>query len=681
MKKNLSPSLFALTLLAVALLPSMRAESQPQAKGLVQLQSSTPGIGQAGHMRIGGTGLFGAVGIGVLQPAYALEVAGGTSMLGFHMPVDAGAGRVLTSDADGNGSWAPLPDPVDVLWQSSGANIYFSTGNVGIGLTSPTFPLTVTTPASGRVISATHTATSGIASGVFGQISTTSGGHGVFGLANSSSGTTYGVYGQSNSTSGTGVYGTAPASSGTTYGGRFLNSSSGGIGVFGWAESPSGATRGVFGQSSSASGIGVQGAATAGSGTTYGGQFVSSSPNGFGVFGWAESPSGATRGVFGQSSSTGGVGVYALASATSGSSYGVFSVTSSPSGTGVYAGATATTGTNSAVYAENNSTSGRGLTALAVQGTGVTYGVWGQSDSVFGTGVYGLANAQAAGGSYGVHGVSRGAGGIGVFGAVQSDTNNSYGVVGRSLTGRGVYGEAITASGAGIGVYGRSAGLSGIGIVGEAQSGTGVYGFTLSNGGVGVYAEGPMLSVWGNALSGDGRGVLGSRPASGSGHGVYFNNGLGGTGTKAFQMDHPIWPETHILNHFCTEGPEPYNVYRGNVVTDAKGFATISLPDYFDQINRDPTYHLTVIDDGEDFVMAKVVSEVQGNRFTIRTSQPRVKVSWRVDGIRNDRWIREHGFRAEQEKAEESKGKYLSPELYGAPEEQGVHYVPPPKAQ
>lgn len=633
MKKNLSPSLFALTLLAVALSPSMRAESQPQAKGLVQLQSSTPGIGQAGHMRIGGTGLFGAVGIGVLQPGYALEVAGGTSMLGFHMPVDAGAGRVLTSDAHGNGSWAPPPDPVEVLWQSSGANIYFSTGNVGIGLTSPTFPLTVTTPASGRVISATHTATSGIASGVFGQISTTSGGHGVFGLANSSSGTTYGVYGQSNSTSGTGVYGTAPASSGTTYGGRFLNSSSGGIGVFGWAESPS----------------------------------------------------GATRGVFGQSSSTGGVGVYAQASAMSGSTYGVFSVTNSPAGTGVYAGATATTGTNSAVYAENNSTSGRGLTALAAQGTGVTYGVWGQSNSVFGTGVYGLASTQTAGGSIGVHGIARSPGSIGVFGEVQADATNSYGVAGRSFAGRGVSGEAITVSSSGIGVYGRSAGSTGSGLYGVADSatgtGVGVYGTAISTGGTGVWGESESRGVRGVASQSSGVGVFGSNPGGGSGHGVFFSNGLGGTGTKAFQMDHPLWPETHILNHFCTEGPEPYNVYRGNVVTDAKGFATISLPDYFDQINRDPTYHLTVIDDGEDFVMAKVVSEVQGNRFTIRTSQPRVKVSWRVDGIRNDRWIREHGFRAEQEKAEESKGKYLSPELYGAPEEQGVHFVPRPKAQ
>jgi hypothetical protein len=45
--------------------------------------------------------------VGVLNntPAYALDVSGTTSMTGFHMATSASAGKVLTSDASGNGTW------------------------------------------------------------------------------------------------------------------------------------------------------------------------------------------------------------------------------------------------------------------------------------------------------------------------------------------------------------------------------------------------------------------------------------------------------------------------------------------------------------------------------------------------------------------------------------------------
>ena len=37
------------------------------------------------------------------------------------------------------------------------------------------------------------------------------------------------------------------------------------------------------------------------------------------------------------------------------------------------------------------------------------------------------------------------------------------------------------------------------------------------------------------------------------------------------------------------------NVYNGNVTTDANGDATVILPDYFEALNRDFLYQLTVI--------------------------------------------------------------------------------------
>lgn len=182
--------------------------------------------------------------------------------------------------------------------------------------------------------------------------------------------------------------------------------------------------------------------------------------------------------------------------------------------------------------------------------------------------------------------------------------------------------------------------------------------------------------VSGSVNNGHGYGIVGAKSGTGSGYGVFFSNGLGGSGTKSWIMDHPLKPETHILNHFCAEGPEPYNVYRGNVVTDAKGYASVELPDYFESINRDPSYHLTVIDNSDDFVMAKVVDEVRNNTFRIRTSKPGVKVSWRIEAVRSDKWVEKYGYREVVEKKGTEVGRYISPELYGMPETQGWFYRP-----
>ncbi len=105
---------------------------------------------------------------------------------------------------------------------------------------------------------------------------------------------------------------------------------------------------------------------------------------------------------------------------------------------------------------------------------------------------------------------------------------------------------------------------------------------------------------------------------------------------------------------------------------------TTALPDYFDSINRDFRYQLTVVDDGEreDFVLVKVVRKIRNNEFTIRTSAPHVEVSWEVKAIRNDRWVQKYGYQTVQEKEDEIKGKYLSPELYGLPKERGIFYHP-----
>ncbi len=165
---------------------------------------------------------------------------------------------------------------------------------------------------------------------------------------------------------------------------------------------------------------------------------------------------------------------------------------------------------------------------------------------------------------------------------------------------------------------------------------------------------------------------------------VYFNGDLDVTGTitkggGSFKIDHPLDPENKYLYHSFVESPDIMNIYNGNVVTDDKGYAVVELPEWFEALNRDFRYQLTVIDtaDSDDFVLAKVVSELHDNEFTLRTSAPHTKVSWQVTGIRQDPWAERNRIPVEEDKLPDDQGKYLHPELYGQPAEMGVHYRQP----
>jgi hypothetical protein len=116
------------------------------------------------------------------------------------------------------------------------------------------------------------------------------------------------------------------------------------------------------------------------------------------------------------------------------------------------------------------------------------------------------------------------------------------------------------------------------------------------------------------------------------------------------------------------------NVYNGNVVTDGDGFATVELPEWFEALNRDFRYQLTVLDeaDGPGFVQVKVVRKVAGNSFSIRTSTPRVEVSWQVTGIRRDPFAEKHRIPVEELKPKDERGTYLHATAWGAPAAMGL---------
>jgi hypothetical protein len=111
------------------------------------------------------------------------------------------------------------------------------------------------------------------------------------------------------------------------------------------------------------------------------------------------------------------------------------------------------------------------------------------------------------------------------------------------------------------------------------------------------------------------------------------------------------------------------NIYNGNVSTDANGFATVEMPAWFEALNADFRYQLTVIG---QFAQAIVASEMQNRKFTIRTDKPNVKVSWQVTGIRHDPYAVAHRTPIEEPKPVSEQGHYLHPELYGAGEDQRV---------
>ena len=157
------------------------------------------------------------------------------------------------------------------------------------------------------------------------------------------------------------------------------------------------------------------------------------------------------------------------------------------------------------------------------------------------------------------------------------------------------------------------------------------------------------------------------------------NLDVGGTITKGggtFMIDHPLDPENMILRHSFVESPDMMNIYNGNVTTGVDGFAAIKLPDYFEALNKDFRYQLTVIG---QFAQAIVSDEIRNNRFTIQTDKPNIKVSWQVTGIRKDPWAEKNRIVVEEHKSPETQGFYLHPDVYGQPETRSIEWAKHPE--
>jgi hypothetical protein len=193
-------------------------------------------------------------------------------------------------------------------------------------------------------------------------------------------------------------------------------------------------------------------------------------------------------------------------------------------------------------------------------------------------------------------------------------------------------------------------GVTGVSLTGPdggyAYMGAGVF----AQGYYGIYADG---NPYAGLFNGD----------------VYVSGNLGKSG-GSFKIDDPIDPENKYLYHSFVESPDMMNIYNGNVVTDGTGTAIVTMPDYFDALNRDYRYQLTVV--GQP-AQAYIASKMAERAFTIKTDKPNVEVSWQVTGIRQDAWANAHRIPVEESKAETEKGHYLHPELFGHEGEAAIH--------
>ena len=311
-----------------------------------------------------------------------------------------------------------------------------------------------------------------------------------------------------------------------------------------------------------------------------------------------------------------------------------------------------------------------------------------------------LENTSSSSSTYGIIGTSRGRDGLfdifdlddpgfvypaGVYGE-----SNTTGIVGQA--GAGVLGRAVsggTNNGIGGWFQGNSVGAIGVGYQ-DGQAG--ILGLSGLNGMEGAIWGGLFLGAPNN--DGDNAGLMAAAfgakygglfygsnnnttpdnaalraVANGADYAGYFNGDVNIVGqfsssNKFFKIDHPQDPTNKYLYHSVVESSEYKNFYDGIVTTDGSGYARVQLPDYFEALNQDFRYQLTVIG---TFAQAIVAEKVQNNEFVIRTDQPHVEVSWQVTGVRKDPYALAHPLVPEVEKEPANRGTYLHPEVYGRP--------------
>jgi len=341
------------------------------------------------------------------------------------------------------------------------------------------------------------------------------------------------------------------------------------------------------------------------------------------------------------------------------------------------------TSTASAVIGNSTST-----IFAAVSGGGPAIGVFGNASGASGSGVYGS-------GATGVVGVSTGTGPGGSFTGWTAPAGSGLkGMDGASTTGGNSDpnsgtdgGDGLVVAGGASGYTSTASGEAGAGISAVAGLGRIIYVGEGVSGELGVggsFTGGANLGVLYGGAGGDGidaQAGLNQGTSEPDGYAGNFTGDLNvsgaiSAGTKDFKIDYPLDPANKYLVHASVESSEMKNMYDGTITTDGRGQATVQLPEWFEVLNTDFRYQLTVIG---QFAQAIIGHKIENNRFEIRTSAPNVEVSWQVTGVRQDAYAKAHPLVVEQEKDARLRGFYIHPELYGAPAEKQIEWARHPQ--
>lgn len=399
---------------------------------------------------------------------------------------------------------------------------------------------------------------------------------------------------------------------------------------------PSNPATGVWAETASPTGNGIRARATATTGTATAGYFEALATNAISVYAVGENP------IYADTSGENSVAIRARSLSSAGSPTSLRSTNSSQNGIGVYSSVDNGSGTPIAIYSISPANGYAGCFfggrtyfdgKIGIGNSLPTYKLEVRDSSSDAT-VYAV-NSSSTGG------VNTG-GPAAVKGVITSTTPGTY--------SSGVWGLNSGTSNNGSGVSGYHAG-----------NGTGVYGAVQA--------------------SSNGAAILGTVIGSGSSAsaGTFLGNvvviGNVSKGGGSFKIDHPLDPENKYLYHSFVESPDMMNVYNGNVVTDESGYATITLPDWFETLNRDFRYQLSVIDESApDMHFVRISRKIKDNTFVIKSVPGNLEVSWQVTGIRHDKYAQKHRIPVEEAKADKDRGKYLYPDAYGLPRDRGIYH-------
>jgi hypothetical protein len=288
--------------------------------------------------------------------------------------------------------------------------------------------------------------------------------------------------------------------------------------------------------------------------------------------------------------------------------------------------------------------------------------ITGASSAASAQAIFGHATGTGASPTYGVLGGADGPAGVGVWG--YSNGSAGYGVQGKGAQ-NGVFGWSGNNSShwntfASVGAQGDTATSGGVAVLGTAEGGEG--GFFINSDTTGFYPTLVAVNTSGNGeiMEAD-SGITNVLLLD-----AFGDLSIAGNISKAggsFKIDHPLDPANKYLYHSFVESPDMMNLYNGMVTLNAEGKATVTLPDWFEALNREFRYQLTAV--GAPGPNLYIAEKIKNNHFAISGGQPGAEVSWQVTGVRHDAWAEAHRIPVEVEKQGAEQGRYMHPELFG----------------